>query len=232
MQSAHYNQLEVSLYQLEAMADLVEKAVTGVMSAFATLDAVEASIIMENDKSINSFEIDIDNSTYNVFAVSTENIPSGLLRKILSIQKINPILERIGDHATNIAEAIVRLGQERYSGDDYAIAEMGAACVELLHDAVHGFFAGDQLLAGEVLERDAGIDRMYAAITASIKETMFVPAAGLSFEAGFVLFGIAKDLERIADLSINIAEETLYVVDGAIVKHRQSVGTPLENGAG
>ena len=92
------------------MASLVKKAVNSAIKALTESEPLIAQSVIENDKVLNSYEIDIDNSTYNILAVS--HVPPDSLRTILSIQKINAILERIGDHAVNTAESAISLARE------------------------------------------------------------------------------------------------------------------------
>ena len=218
--------MEVSLFQLESMAHLVENAVEQAIRALVKNDAVTAREIIEKDKAINSFEIDIDNSTYNFLALSTRGMPAELLRKVLSIQKINPMLERIGDHAANVAEAVLMLDTDHYRGEYFSIVEMGKECFSVLQDALSSFFLGNSARSEEVLQQDDVIDEMHNATVNSIKTAMLASPPTVSFETGFALFRVARDFERIADLSMNIAEETLYAVEGAVVKHREPADVP------
>ena len=224
MQSLQGNQIEISLGQLESMALLVENAVATSIRALGTLDTAAAWHIIENDKAINSFEIDIDNSTYTIFALSLHDIPPLSLRKILAIQKINPMLERIGDHAANIAEAVIRLAEDGYCGERFSLDDMAKECSAILHDAIKGFLEGDMVISGKLLRQDQMIDSMYQSINQSIKNAMLSIPPQISFESGFALFEIGRNLERIADLSMNIGEETLFAIEGLVVKHRKPDG--------
>jgi phosphate transport system protein len=187
-------------------------------------DALTARMIIDQDKAINSFEIDIDNSTFNTLALSEGGIPPELLRQILAIQKINPVLERIGDHAVNIAEAQIILARNPHQFDIGPIGEMGKECFINLSDASGSFFDGNMELATDVLGRDGTIDDRYTAITSRIKNHILAGAPELPFDAGLTLIRICQELERISDLSMNIAEEAMYAIDGCIVKHQMLDG--------
>lgn len=211
--------LEIVHYQLESMAYLVEKAVEQAVRSLLESDSYIAGTIIEGDKAINSFEIDIDNSTFNFLAAATGGLESDRLRRVISIQKINPMLERIGDHAANIADAVITLAKEPSLQDYYTTDEMADKCRIILHDAITGFITGNADLSGEVLERDDNIDNHCRSIIKSIKNAMLAASPGLTFDAGLSLIRICKDLERIADLSMNIAEEAIYATEGRVVKH-------------
>jgi phosphate transport system protein len=193
----------------------VEQAI----SSLLTSDAYLAGTVIESDKAINSFEIDIDNSTFNFLAMATGGLMPDRLRRIVSIQKINPILERIGDHAANIADAAIALANGPVKQDLYAINEMADKCRTILHDAITGFMTGNADLAKEVLERDDDIDNRYRSIIETIKSLVLAGSSELSFDNGLSLIRICKDLERVADLSMNIAEEAIYAIEGHVVKH-------------
>jgi phosphate transport system protein len=172
---------------------------------------------MEEDKVVNGFEIAIDNSTFNILAVSKE-VPQELLRNILSIQKINPMLERIGDHAVNIAESAEILSCRAKNGNLFQIKLMADHCESILHDALKSFFEKDLSLAEDVLRRDDEIDRLNVSIAAEVKASVLNDLE-ISFETAMEIIRISRNLERIADLSSNIAEETMFSASGRIVKH-------------
>lgn len=211
------NQIEIAVFQLESMAQQVEKAVNRAVAALVSPDAFGAREVIDDDKIINSFEIDIDNTTYTILALTTRGLPPEQLRKIVTIQKVNPILERIGDHAVNIAESVVMLPAGKYKVDVFNIGEMAKKCSCVLHDALSGLFALNASLAEDVLLRDDEIDRRQKQLVEEIQSALLSQPPRLDFETGYTLFGIAKDLERIGDLSMNIAEETMYLAEGTVV---------------
>ena len=220
MQSFNEKRIERSLYQLSAMAALVETAVAEATAAFSFFDTARAFSVIEKDKAINSFEIDIDNSTYTLFNRSAQKIAPELLRKLLAIQKINPMLERIGDHAVAIAEAVILLVENRYSGEGFILPEMAKATATVLHEAVNGFLANDHQMTERVLNRYAALGEMHTSLITSLKTGMLSSPVTIPFATGFALFGIGKNLERIAEVSTNIAEETLLTADSSVMKHQ------------
>lgn len=207
--------LEIVQFQLESMISLVEKAVQCAVLSFVESDTAMADMVLEGDKAINSFEIDIDNSTYNIFSFTTCGLMPDRLRQLISIQKINPMLERIGDHAANIAEAVISLAGCRSLQNRHTIDDMALKCISILHDAVICFITGNEDLAKEVLERDDDIDNHCRTIIEEVKNVLLSASPELTFDAGLSLIRICKDLERIADLSMNIAEEAVFEIDRA-----------------
>jgi len=208
--------LEISKDQLRTMSGLAEEALFLALKALHNSDPLLGQRVIENDKVINSYEIDIDNSTYNILAVST--VPPDGLRIVLSIQKINAMVERIGDHAVNIAESAVTLARGSEELKIAALPRMADLCKKIFHDALKSFFENKIEIAEDVLNRDDAIDALNIEITDFIKEK--VREGSLTFESAMELIRICKNLERVADLSTNIAEETLFAVMGKIVKHQ------------
>jgi phosphate transport system protein len=207
--------IEISRDQLAMMAELVKKALDRSLKALFEPDILLAREVIEADKAINSFEIDIDNSTYTLLTIS--NIPPEILRSIISIQKINAMLERIGDHAVNIAESAINLVSLEGEKMFFELPKMTDKCKTMFNDALSSFFDKDIGLAEDVLGRDDKIDELNISITSEIKAKVL--GGGLSFEAAMDLVRVCKNIERIADLSTNIAEETSFSVMGRIVKH-------------
>lgn len=130
------------------------------------------------------------------------------------------MLERIGDHAVNIAESAISLASaEKNETDYFHLPEMGAACKRLLQDALKSFFSKDTGLAQEVCGRDSEVDALNRSLIDEVKERVF--AKELAFEAALDLIRVSKNLERIADLSTNIAEEATFAAIGRIIKHNE-----------
>ena len=207
--------LEISKDQLTSMAGLVKKAMNSAIKALTESEPLIAQSVIENDKVLNSYEIDIDNSTYNILAVS--HVPPDSLRTILSIQKINAILERIGDHAVNIAESAISLARESSDVDLLDLPQMAKLSIKMLEDALTSFFNGNADLAQKVLSGDENIDDLNILIGNNVKTR--VREEKMHFETAMEIIRVSKNLERIADLSSNIAEETYFSINGTIVKH-------------
>jgi phosphate transport system protein len=210
--------IEISKDQLSRMAELVKKAVERSLRALFTPDIIMAQEVIGADKAINSYEIDVDNSTFNLLTASS--IPPELLRAIVSFQKVNAMLERIGDHTVNIAESAINITVQEREQDLFGLPEMGKECTKVLRDALESFFSRNVSLAEKVLARDDSIDAMNIGIAGEVKARVLNGA--LSLETALEIIRISKNLERIADLSANIAEETSFMVLGRVVKHRST----------
>jgi phosphate transport system protein len=189
--------IEISRDQLSQMAELVKRALDRSLKALFTPDILLAQEVIGADKAINSYEIDVDNTTFSMLTIS--NIPSETLRSIVSIQKVNAMLERIGDHAVNIAESAISIAIEEQEKNLFSLPEMAGLCKTVLSDSLASFFNKDVNLAQDVLTRDDKIDALNVAIIGEVK--VKVLASELAFETGLDIIRVSKNLERIADLS-------------------------------
>jgi phosphate transport system protein len=222
MISVHQNPhatIDISQDQLCMMADLVKKALENALKSLFEPNILMARNVINADKAINSYEIDIDNSTYTLLTIGS--LPPQILRSIISIQKINAILERIGDHAVNIAESAISFTlAPRSAGDKgelFDLPTMASLCNGILSEALASFFNQDVVKANKVLSCDDRIDQLNISITNEVKAKVL--DRKMDFETALEIIRICKNLERIADLSTNIAEEATFAVSGLVVKH-------------
>jgi phosphate transport system protein len=204
MEPMHFDprtSVNVAVSQVYSMAELVKKAVTMSIHALLESNTARAQHVINDDTLINSYEIEIDNTIYNTLAIV--QLPADLLRRMLPVQKISIMLERIGDHAVNIAESALSLAIKTE---------------KVLHDSLESFFKNDIVLAQNVLTRDEEVDSLNISITQNVKERVLRET--LPFEVAMELIRVCKNCERIADLASNIAEEASFSIAGKIVKHK------------
>lgn len=198
-----------------AMATLAEEAVSAAIRAFLTLDSKKAQEIVEKDGEINLLEMKIDRAVFECLALKAPVASD--LRLLFSIQKMNKDLERIGDHAVNIAQSAIRC---RSFGEPAAcpdIEVMASITQRMLSDAVTCFVQTDPQLALKVLEHDDQVDELNRAMNREVINMAKKDIA--SIEAALELLRVSKNLERIADLSTNIAEDVIFQTQARDVKH-------------
>jgi phosphate transport system protein len=200
---------------LEKMSRLAQESLSYATRALLEEDKTLAEKTFLNERSINNLEIDIDHGVADFFALFQ---PVAIdLRFMLAIQKINNDLERIGDHCVNIAQsAISFVGYHQKSGL-LELPKMVNIGQTMLHDACESFFTKNLKLARTVLETDDIIDELNRANT---REAInMVKNDKGSIEMALELLRISRNLERIGDLSTNIAEEVIFHVQARVVKH-------------
>ncbi len=198
------------------MGSLAEEAVRLSIKALIENDPALAHKVIQEEERINSLEIEIDNAIVDILALQQ---PVAIdLRLILAAQKINNDLERIGDHAVNIAESVITI----QSCDDRKqlifIPKMAELAEQMLRDALDSFVHNDPQLGMSVLEHDDTIDELNRNVFHRSVENM--KNNQRTIEMGMHLTRISRNIERIADLATNIAEEVIFIAQAKIVKHR------------
>ena len=210
---------------LERMARLSEESLLFSTRALLEEDKSLAEKCFSNERMINNLEIDIDQGVADFFALFQ---PVAIdLRFMLAIQKINNDLERIGDHCINIAQSAISLAGFRQKNGLLELPKMIAVGQAMLHDACESFFTKNLQLARTVLETDDIIDELNRANTR--EAIQLVKTDKTSIEMALELLRISRNLERIGDLSTNIAEEVIFHVQARVVKHHAGESKPRHN---
>jgi phosphate transport system protein len=198
------------------MATLAEESVRDAIESFIKCDTEIAQRAIERDSEINQAEMNIDKEVFQCLALKAP--VAGDLRLLFSIQKINKDLERIGDHAVNIAQAAINCCGFGKQVSSAQIRLMSTLTTSMLADAITCFSNSDYQLALHVLEHDDQVDDLNRAMTREV--ITLVKQDITSIEASLELLRVSKNLERIADLSTNIAEDVIFHAKALDVKHR------------
>ena len=139
------------------------------------------------------------------------------LRLIVVVLKINNDLERIGDLAVNIARKAKRLATLPAIENPFDLAGMGEKTQAMLRDSIDALVNVDVALAGNVCGRDDEIDAMKREIRRTSEELIRREPEHVA--AILNVMAASRNLERVADLATNIAEDVIYMVEGKIVRH-------------
>ena len=135
----------------------------------------------------------------------------------MSSLKINADLERIGDHAVNIAEAAERMARFRPFKPWIDIPHMAEIARGMLPEALDAFVRKDSELALAVCKRDDLLDDKNKSMIRELLTYMAENPALIS--ACIEIMSISKNLERVGDLATNIGEEAIYIAEGEVIKH-------------
>jgi phosphate transport system protein len=204
------------------MGNAVEDAVGNAIKALKEKDKVLAKQVMKNDVVINRLEVAVDKICLKIFALKQ---PIAIdLRFVASSLKINNDLERMGDLSTRIAEDVIELVKEGnilYLDELFRMTELIQQMVKL---CMEGFMQKNVMVATKVIEQDKEVDNFYNQVVKKIGP--FVHEDSERFEVGLAIINIAKCLERIGDHAKNICEDTIYLAQGEIVKHKESLEQP------
>jgi phosphate transport system protein len=196
------------------MGDLVLRALEDATAAVASRNRRLAYQVVLLDNRIDVLEGSIDRLCQEFLV---RHMPAaGLLRFVLAVAKVNSELERIGDYAEAIARRAVTLGGYGEIPEKERIFEMARIAIQALRQAVQSFLAGDADQAATTFSFDRQVDEMHSTIFRALAHPS---AQEQDLTARFALLGLVTRLERVADRACNVAEETIYVVRGQVLRH-------------
>jgi phosphate transport system protein len=202
--------------RLFTMAGIAETMVTDSVRSLVTHDAALAQRVIDVDEEqVNKLEIEIEDAAINLIALYQPEASN--LRTIMMVVKINNDLERLGDHAVNIAEAAQFLNARPPVKRLVDLPRMSDLAVGMLKDALNAFAQGDAELARSLCVRDAEVDSLKDQISRELITHMTSDAT--TIDRSLKLLMITLNLERIADHATNIAEDVIYMVKGEVIKH-------------
>jgi phosphate transport system protein len=201
--------------QLLEMSGLAEELVDQAMRALRARDAELAKEVVRRDNDLDAMEIVIDDMCIHLLALQQPMARD--LRLITMAMKISNDLERVGDHAVNIAEAVNHLAEAPVYLEFPEIEEMGRLATEMLSDSLDTFVRADADAAREVCRRDDRVDSLHESLFRILLTHMMEDPRRIG--ASMSLFLVSRNLERIADLATNIAEDVVFLVEGRNIKH-------------
>lgn len=196
------------------MAALVEKMV---VYSFSGMEGGNNKFneVMEFEQRVNQLELEIEDDCIVLMALHHPEAKD--LRVILMIYKINNDLERLGDQAVNIAESVVAVAGNPHISDLPELAGMMDVTLKMLRESIIAYTNEDVENARLVCRQDEIVDSCHRRITNQL--VVLMRENPLMIEYYLHLHRISKNLERIADLSTNIGENTVYLVQGRVIKH-------------
>lgn len=215
--------LEELREKLLKMGGMAEQAVDRACQAYRERDLSLCHRVLENESLINAAERDIDGIALDLLAMQQ---PMAIdLRFILAVVKINADLERVGDQAVNIAERVMDMMELPPAELPVDVPRMASAASAMVQRALESFIEGKAELAQAVLEMDNVVDRMRDEAFISLVHVMNQNPAVTRQALDALL--VARNLERVADHATNIAEDVIFWVRGADVRHSFGVQSGL-----
>jgi len=210
-----HQELEELKHRILAMAGMAEQAVDLAVEAYTERDLGLCQRVLNNEGAINRAEREVDEFAIDLLAMQQ---PMAIdLRFILAVIKINADLERVGDQAVNIVQRVMNMIELAPAELPVDIPAIAARARAMVRDALRAFIDGNPELARHVLEADDEIDRMnreaFAALSAYMQSKPGFAAQALD------ALSIARNLERVADHATNIAEDVIFWIRGADVRH-------------
>jgi phosphate transport system protein len=215
MRSRFQQGLDELKEKLLRMGGLAEQAIDRATEAYRTRDSKYCQMVLAGENAINEAEREIDELSLDLLAMQQPMAVD--LRFILAVLKINADLERVGDQAVNIAQRVLDLISEPEVQLPVDIPRMADSVSTMVQRALEAFLDGKAEVAEAVLQMDGIVDRMKdEAFIVLVQKMSNEPA--VTRQALNVLL-ISRNLERIADHATNIAEDVIFWVRGADVRH-------------
>jgi phosphate transport system protein len=210
-----HQELDELKHRILAMAGMSEQAIDLAVQAYSQRDLALCKRVLNNEDAINRAEREVDEFAIDLLAMQQ---PMAIdLRFILAVIKINADLERVGDQAVNIVQRVMNMIELPAYELPVDIPAMAAGVRSMVRDALRSFIEGDTDLARHVLEADDDVDRINKEAFANL--SLFMQSKPEGAVQALDALSIARNLERVADHATNIAEDVIFWVRGADVRH-------------
>jgi phosphate transport system protein len=208
-------EIEALKEQLLLMGGRSEQIVRKAIESLVRRNAEQAGTVFEDDRHIDRLEIEIEERCIKLLALQQPLATD--LRFIMSALKISNDLERVGDHGVNIAQSATRLSAEPLLKPLVDIPRMADLATAMLHDALDAFVRGDSETARRLCRRDDEVDQLNRQVFRELISYMIESPATITRAMELIL--VARNLERVADLATNVAEEVVFINEAKIIKH-------------
>jgi len=212
-----HEQLDQLKQRLLDMSERAEALIDLSVEALLHRDAGKADAVIAGDAELDSLEVAVEGLAVSLLALQQPMARD--LRFIISAIRISSDLERVGDHAVNIAQSTQRLVEMKSNiTPDPEIEDMARRARLMLGDSLDAFVRADGVLGREVCRRDDQVDALHDSLFRILLTHMVEDPTTIS--AALELFLVSRNLERVADLATNIAEDAVYLAEGKTIRHR------------
>jgi phosphate transport system protein len=201
--------------RLLAMSGEAEAALARALESLLDRDAAKAAAVIGGDVRLDATEVAIEDQCIRLLALQQPMARD--LRMVTSALRIASDLERVGDHAVNIAQSTERLLQASPIAPEPELVDMARLARGMLADALEAFVRGDASAARAVCARDDTVDALHRSVFRILLTHMMEDPRNIS--AGMELALVSRNLERVADLATNIGEDVVFLVEGKSIKH-------------
>lgn len=210
-----HDELDTLQKRLMEMAGIVEQIVARAAQAVLQRDPTAAAQIIQQDDRIDELEVEIDARVLELLALHQPMASD--LRQIIATNKAANDLERVGDHAVNMAKAARRLADTSPLPELRELGEMVEITKEMLADSLAAFVTRNAGTARMVCVTDDKVDNLRRSLFRILVTHMLEDPKRIGGALELLL--VSQNLERIADLSTNISEDVVFLVEGRTIKH-------------
>jgi phosphate transport system protein len=215
--SLHFlREIENLKKKILAVSAVVEESIARSIAAVIKHDAALARQVAEGEEEIDEMEVDVEEECLKILALHQPVAVD--LRFVVSVLKINNDLERMGDIAVNIASRAAYLATFPKLDIPAEIEEMARRTQTMVKHSLDALVESDTELARQVCAADLEVDQYNRTMHVLIQEQ--IRSNPDQVDRLLHLLSVSRHLERIADLATNVAEDVIYTVEGAIVRHR------------
>ena len=211
-----HEQLAELKRKLLEMSGHAERLVDLSISALLEGKTDVAEEVIAGDQVLNQLEVEIEQLAVSLLALQQPMARD--LRFLVATIKASSDLERVGDHAVNIAESAIHLVEQGTSlNPPPELEDMARRAREMLGGALDAFTRADGKLGREVCKSDDAVDALHDSVFRILLTHMMEDARKIGNSLELLL--VSRNLERVADLATNIAEDAVYVAEGKQIKH-------------
>jgi len=210
-----HDELSQIKVRLLTMSGEAEAALRLAVEALLERNTEKAKQVIAGDKVVDAMEVEVEEACIDLLALQQPMAKD--LRMLVAAIKIANDLERVGDHAVNLAQSAERLARSRPIAPEPEIIEMARLAREMLSDALEAFVRGDAAAGREVCRRDDKVDALNRSVFRILLTHMMEDPHIIG--AALELFLVSRNLERVADLATNIGEDVVFLVEGKSIKH-------------
>ncbi|MBR7799392.1 phosphate signaling complex protein PhoU [Undibacterium fentianense] len=224
--SSQYNHdLEAIRSQVLLMGGLVENHFQDAMNCYRTGNSEHAAAVVKSDEEVNRLEVMLDDMCSHL--IVKRQPAANDLRTVMATGKVITDLERIGDESTKIARIAQEMASKNrtnamFSGYE-TVRVLANSVGQMLHQSLDAFARHDDAKAVQLIAFDEIIDSDFRSIMRNLITFMMEDPATISFALDALW--VAKAIERIGDHAKNIAEHTIYIVEGRDIRHSDYVAT-------
>jgi phosphate transport system protein len=211
-----HDQIDELKARLLAMSTRAEEMIEQAVDALLHTDHGIAEMVVASDAELNALEVEIEQRAVALLALQQPMARD--LRFIVGAIRVSNDLERIGDHAVNIAQSSLRLIEQRATlVPDPEIEDMARRARLMLSDSLDAFLRSDGPLGRKVCQADDAVDELHNSIFRILLTHMMGDARTITPSLELLL--VSRNLERVADLATNIGEDAVYLAEGKQIKH-------------
>lgn len=198
--------------KLLTMAGMATEAVRDAVAALAAQDRTLAQKVVDGDDAIDELTYELEEDCLKLIALQQPVARD--LRAVAAAYRMATDLERIADHAVNIAEIALRLADEPLIKPLIDIPRMAEIVQEMVHTSLRAYVQGDPELAAANCRRDDEVDRIFAELFDELIGYILAGAERRAIVQAINLLFAARYLERVGDHATNIGERVIFMVTG------------------